>query len=556
MERHLDSRGGRLPLLGEEAKRVAVAISKAAAEGSEGQAMLWTACNLLCRLKGVVGELVVCVPSGVDAAAAMPYPAPRRGDLGRSLVDSLRACSRGCDVGLARGEPERVPDAAVRLGTGAPARTGAAFEVRAACSGWLAYVWRDPRPAPDAIAPCGGGHNPFGAAAAACLSVGEVFKHLGGLDAEKGRFAESLCFSTYDLRVHGGQEDMPANPALPARIDLGRIAVCGAGAVAHSFCQAIASLGGAEADLLVVDRKSNYALGDESIEPTNLARYVMATGSDLGRPKAEVLCERIRSPCIGAEHTDEGIEALASSGGLSGEEHVASCVDNNRARHAIQGCIPRIIRGGSVYDLSSRVSVYDMAGGTACLRCENPVEAGESDEGVAERLRGMEPDRRRAEAGRAGVDPGELDRYLESPACGALSGDALRRLAAALPPEFSVNFATMLSGTLLAAEACKAACPPLRPALDGAAHSDMFYSFWNCRHRLSRTAPFPECWCRAGDTTPRDIHGEKWGPKAAAGRQEPHRAAHGARGGASPEAGGAAGEGGRAAGDPKGGAQG
>lgn len=550
MERHLDSRGGRLPLLGEGAKRVGISISESSAQSPEGQAMLWTTCNLLCRLKGVVGELVACVPAGIDAAApAAPHPAPGRGDLGRSLVDSLGACSRGCRVRLARGELERGLDAAVRLGTDTSAGAGAAFEIHAACAGWMAYVWQGPSPAPDAIAP-DGGYNPFGAAAAACLSVGEVFKHLGGLDTKKGRFAESLCLSTYDLKVHGWHGDAPANPALPARIDLGRLAVCGAGAVAHSFCQAIASLGGARADLLIVDRKANYSLGDEAIEPTNLARYVMATGADAGHPKAEVLCERVRTPCIKADYTDEGIEALASRGGLSGEEHVVSCVDNNRARHAIQGCMPRIIRGGSVYDLSSRVSVYDVSGGGACLRCENPVEAGESDEGVAERLRAMGPDQRRAEAGRAGVDASDLDRYLESPSCGTLSGDALRRLAAALPHEFSVNFATMLSGTILAAEATKAACPSLRPALDGRAHSDMFYSFWNCRHRLSYTAPFPGCWCRTGNRTPRDIHGEKWGargsrgeegpnaPRAAgrlqveAGRQEGDRPAGGSEGGA------------------------
>lgn len=553
MERHLDDRGGGLPLLGKGAKRVGISISESSATDPEGQALLWTACNLLCRLEGVVGELVVCVPAGIDvaAAAAAPHPAPGRGDLGKSLVDSLCACSRGCHVRLARGELDRGLDAAVLLGTGASAGAEAAFEIRAACAGWLAYVWQGSGPGPGTSAP-GGGYNPFGAAAAACLAVGEVFKHLGGLDIKRGRFAESLCFSTYDLRVHGWHGDAPANPVLPARINLGRLAVCGAGAVAHSFCQAIASLGGAQADLLIVDRKINYSMGDETIEPTNLARYVMAAGADVGRPKAEVLCERVRTPCIRAGHTDDGIEALASRGGLSGEDHVVSCVDNNRARHAIQGCIPRIIRGGSVYDLSSRVSVYDMAGGTACLRCENPVEAGESDEDVAERLRAMGPDQRRAEAGRAGVDAGDLDRYLESPACGTLSGDALRRLAAALPPEFSVNFATMLSGTLLAAEATKAACTSLRPALDGGAHSDMFYSFWNCRHRLSRTAPFPECWCRARDGTPRDIHGEKWGQGAAGGRQELDRAP---LGGTASKASGAAGVEGRPAGGPKGGVQ-
>ena len=543
MERHLDGRGGRLPLLGAGAKRVGVSISEASARGPEGQAMLWTACNLLCRLRGVVGELVVCVPKGVETAApAAPPPAPGRGDLGESLLGALGKCTRGCSVRLARGDMERGLDAAVRLGTGAFGGTGAAFEVRAACAGWLAYVWRDPRPAPEAAAP-GGAHNPFGAAAAACLSVGEVFKHLGGLDAKRGRFAESLCFSAYDLRAHGRRGAVPSNPALPADINLGRLAVCGAGAVAHSFCQAIASLAGVRADLLIVDRRANYGLGDEAIEPTNLARYVMAANDDVGRPKAEVLCERVRAPGTRAEHTDDGIEALAGRGGLSGEEHVVSCVDNNRARHAIQGCIPRIIRGGSVYDLSSRVSVYDMAGGTACLRCENPVEAGESDEGVAERLRGMEPDRRRAEAERAGVDSGDLDRYLESPACGALSGEALRRLAAVLPPEFSVNFATMLSGTLLAAEAAKAACPSLRPALDGTAHSDMFYSFWNCRHRLSRTAPFPDCWCSAGGSTPRDIHSEKWG--LAHGGEEAGEPERALRAGEAPARGGEEGRGAR-----------
>ena len=534
MERHMDGRGGRLPRLGAGAGRVGVSISESAARGPEGQAMLWTVCNLLCRLKGVVGDLIVHVPAGVDVAApALPPPAPVRGDLGGSLLDSLGACSRGCSVSLARGGLERGLDAAVRLGAGAfDYMEAAAFEVRAACSGWLAYVWLDASPAPRAAAAAaahgaaaaaagGSNRNPFGAAAAACLTVGEVFKHIGGLDAKGGRFAESMCFSTYDLRVRGLHSDAPGNPDLPACIDLGRLAVCGAGAVAHSFCQAIGSLGGARADLLIVDRKTNYGLGGESIEPTNLARYVMATDADAGRPKAEVLCERVRAPGIKAEHTDDGIEALTGRGGLSDEEHVVSCVDNNRARHAIQGCIPRIIRGGSVYDLSSRVSVYDMASGTACLRCENPVEAGESDEGVAGRLRGMGPDRRRAEAGRAGVDPGDLDRYLESPACGALSGEALRRLAAAaaaLPPEFSVNFATMLSGVLLAAEAVKAACPRLRPALDGGARSDMFYSFWNCSCRLSRTAPFPECWCRTGGRTPRDVHGEKWGAAGGADR--------------------------------------
>ena len=190
-----------------------------------------------------------------------------------------------------------------------------------------------------------------------------------------------------------------------------------------------------------------------------------------------------------------------------------------------------------MHDLCSRVSVYDLAGGTACLRCENPVEPGESDSDVVERLRRMDSAAVRREAGRAGVDAEHLARHLESPSCGSLSAESLRRLAAPPPRQFSANFATMLSGVVLAAEAVKAACgPALRPALDGRPHTDMFYSFWNNRRRLSRTAPVPGCWCSAGNKTPRDVHSDIWGRVGAGGKGAAQAAPNG-RGAASGGAG-------------------
>lgn len=541
MERHLlEDEGRRLRPPALEAGRAGIVVQGDAADAPEIQTMLWIASSLLHRLAGIVGELILCVPEGARATAPWAARHPRLRD---ALEKSLDCGAGGCPVRFVHDMREERLDAAVLLGPGDGARTRAPFETRADCSGWLARVWgtAGPPPRPPAGTRGADGRNPFGAAAAACLAAGEVFKSMRGLNHGVSRIAEPLCLSTYDLQTRGAQEGRPANPDLPARIDAGRLAVCGAGAVAHSFCQALGLTGGLEADLLIVDRMRNYSMGDETIEQSNLARYVMATGRDLGRPKAEVLCERARGMGLRAESSDDGIEAVAGRGGLSGTEHAVSCVDNNRARHAIQGLLPRTIRGGSVYDLCSRVSVYDLAGGTACLRCENPIEPEESDRDVVERLRGMDPAAVRREAGRAGVDAGDIARHLASPSCGSLSAESLRRLATPPPDQFSANFATMLSGVVLAAEAVKAACVPgLRPALDGRPHTDAFYSFWNNRCRLSRTAPVQGCWCSAGNETPRDVHGSVWG-RGGAGGKGAARAAPNGRGGASGGAGAGAG---------------
>lgn len=535
MERHLlEDDGGRLSPASRPPGRVGVVVQEGegAADAPEMQVMLWTTCTLLHRLAGMVGELVVCIPEGARATApwAGRRPRPRPRLLRDALEWSLNGGMNGCAVRFVRDMQEERLDAAVLLGSGTGSRTRAPFEVRAGCSGWLAYFGGAafPLPGPGSGARSAGGLNPFGASAAACLATGEVFKHMRGPVQGARHVAEPLCFSTYDLQICSAGAGSPANPDLPASVDAGRLTVCGAGAVAHSFCLSLGLVGGLEASLFVIDRRRSYSMGDEAIEPTNLARYVLAGRGDLGRPKAEVLCERASEMGLRAEPSDDGIEAVAGRGGLSNADHVVSCVDNNRARHAIQGQLPRIIRGGSVYDLCSRVSVYDLAGGTACLRCENPVEAEESDAATVERLRKMDPDAARREAERAGVDASVLARYLESPSCGSLSGESLRRLAAPTTPQFSANFATTLSGDVLAAEVVKAACSPalrpaLRPAPDGRPRTDMFYSFWNNRCRLSRTAPVQGCWCSRGDTTPRGLHGRMWGWKNGGGAQKAPR---------------------------------
>ena len=251
---------------------------------------------------------------------------------------------------------------------------------------------------------------------------------------------------------------------------------------------------------------------DESIEDSNLARYVLATGPDVGRPKAEVLCERVRAAgSVGAEHDDDGLDALANRGALWGAEHVASCVDNNEARHVIQEQLPLVIRGGSVHDLRSQVSVYDLQRGTACLKCRNPTGRPLGNEAAAAALPGAGAGAGMQYPTPTGADPRAPRPRPAPPRCGSLAAESLAKLRPLAAPEFAASFATALSGTILAAEAVKAGCPSLKAALDGSPNADFFYVFWTCWSRLSPARPSPACWCGAGRKTPRDVHRGVWG---------------------------------------------
>lgn len=473
-ERHLlGPAGARLRLLGRRRSRVAVKIGGAFARSREGQKMLWATCNLLCRLRGVVGEIEVCAPGGT--AVAEP------GMLGRgrwsgSLLDSLRgaldARARDCAVSTVKDDLGGGADIAVLLGPGTRTEPGPPVEIHAACNGWLADCWYG-ADAPQA--PRGGdGGNPFGAMGAACIAAGEAFKHAGGLEHGGGWPRRSMWFSMYDLRLHDGRGAAPANPALPGRVDIGSLAVFGCGAVGHAFCQCIGMIPGVRADLLLVDRSLDAGRGDEMIDDTNLARYVMCTNRDVGRAKAGALAAAMRGRSgVAVSHTDGGIGGLGGRG--EGRlESAVSCVDNNPARHEIQDLRPRRTYGGSVFEMQSQVSVYDAGRGTQCLKCDNPIG------GTGGAAAAVGP-----HAAPGGARPGG--------GCGDLRRASRRRVPRLAGADFSVNFATALSGAVSAAEIAKRACSSLAPALDCSPNTDMFYSFWNGTPRLTTTRPRAEC---------------------------------------------------------------
>lgn len=196
-------------------------------------------------------------------------------------------------------------------------------------------------------------------------------------------------------------------------------------------------------------------------------------------------------------------------------EMVLSCVDNNASRYVIQEQLPRTVIGGSTNEMQIQLSIYDLAAGNQCLKCNDPKDLdSDTDELTIERLRQLSHSERESEAKRVSVDPRALDAFLQNPNCGLLGGDSLRKFAhGEALPSFSVGFESAMSGVMLAGEVLRRAYQAVgfQPML-GRENTDFYMNFWydSCSRHL--TLPTPECWCNApiGGWTPRQIHEKIW----------------------------------------------
>ena len=505
----IDNIRGEFSDLAPKKSRIGIKISKKFAMCREGQLLLWMTCNLICRLKGIVSEVEVCVPS--DVQASMPKYVPFGSalpSLKAMLSDALARCSRDCHVTFANNDLQSQLDAVILIGQDTTTHAKAGFAKNVTCNGWMTYVGNS-KDLHDL--PCPDGRNPFGAFAGACIIVGEVFKFVNKMNPEKGDFIDKLCFSTYDLGCHERSWERLKNPSMDRSVDLGCLHVCGAGAVAHAFCQAIFPIEGIEGNLFFIDRSKDPDYLDETIESTNLARYIMAANCDEGESKAELLAKRMSTVGFQSDSSDEGLEAHINHG-VKSFSHVISCVDNNNARHAIQEQIPNMIHGGSTLDLRSQVSVYDLScGNCQCLKCYNSNEDRPSDDEIRQMLKEMSSEQRKASAVENNLDYEVLEHDLQDSACGSLSSE-YAQIFSKLDDEveFSVNFVSTLTGILLAAEIVKAKSQSLKTTLDGHQKMDLYYSFLTNTCHLATTYPRPACWCNNGKTTPRDIHRHTW----------------------------------------------
>jgi hypothetical protein len=205
--------------------------------------------------------------------------------------------------------------------------------------GWNAYVSTATNRA------VGRTTNAIGAGAAAALGCATLFRQV---------FLESDGDADVDLDTWALVADESAPSALPHEQDLGVLA--GAGAIGNAALWALDQSG---------VRGSFHVVDPQTIESSNLQRYVLATQRDIGRPKVEVAARSVQSLTLVA-HERSWAEFVSTKG--YGWRKVLLALDSARDRRSAQASLPSRTANAWTQIGDLGVSIHDFLQG-ACVCC-------------------------------------------------------------------------------------------------------------------------------------------------------------------------------------------
>lgn len=302
---------------------VGVAIGSDAVASNEGRVLLDMTVRLLARL---YPALAIVPSAGAEEEAA------RLSELANSINPQIEI-----DLGQRN----------TRIGVVVGSDIHVAFDrtVFAGSDGWDAYVSST---TPVAV---GTTANPLGAGAAACLAAGEVFKAL--LLSPEQR--EDVSFSTF-LRAKGVTDPQVPNTGWSLAADA---VLVGLGAVGNGAAWAL-SRSPLEGRVHLVD--------DETVELSNLQRYVMASRADEGAVKVELAGSAFKGRLEAVTWKRTWAQFLSEAG--YAWEHVLSALDTAGDRRSIQAALPRWVTNAWTQPGDLGVALHSNFGGDgACLYC-------------------------------------------------------------------------------------------------------------------------------------------------------------------------------------------
>lgn len=213
----------------------------------------------------------------------------------------------------------------------------------------------------SSTAPVGSGEsgNPFGAGAAACLGVANVFRTVfaGALPNAQPDTDIQLSLLTYATPTPWPSTE----PGWPAVVTFSDTVLVGAGAIGNGVLWALSQLPQARGTLEIVDH--------EPIDISNLQRYALATQADVAVPKVYLAVERL---------TRMGLTPRPFKG-MWGEylaqrpdwklARVAVAVDSAEARISIQASLPQRLFNAWTQSADLGISRHLDFLTTACLAC-------------------------------------------------------------------------------------------------------------------------------------------------------------------------------------------
>lgn len=313
-----------------EDRRVGIQFDDAAVGAFEGRETLQLLTNLLSRLYPNVallthGSQATSFRKTLEALARAINPAivvdSEPGDLAACVVVGTTRSQLGCPV--------------LYIGS----------------DGWMVGVsQRNPVGSSDT-------NNPFGAGAAACFGAANVFRALFSDQLNNGQMDEDWRLSL----LHFARDPATAdNQPLPA-VNLGETHLVGLGAVGNAAIWALARIAEVEGTLVLVDH--------ESVDLSNLQRYVLALQSDVHRPKTQLAANAFAQGKLKLSSQPLPWGAYLSQRNSWHLPLVAVAVDSAAVRRGIQASLPRRVLNAWTQPGNLGVSRHSFVNDHACLMC-------------------------------------------------------------------------------------------------------------------------------------------------------------------------------------------
>lgn len=285
--------------------------------------------------------------------------------------------------------------------------------------------------------------NPFGPYVAACLAAGQTYMYARVQDHVLQPVALNAWTLQQNTRDLTSEHDLPSEPS--AELDH---VLAGVGAVGSALLLTLWAYQPVSGTIRAVDADP------QGVDSTNLQRCLPFHSVDVGQPKAPTAALR-----LGGHHglVVEPTHGLAEA--LVGPQtHLISAIDTENARQALQDRYPASAIQASTSGLRLEMLRVDPTSDTACLRCFNaPADQTMSDSQVRAQIATLDDDAVAAHAAAVGTDVERVREWGRSGGCGQIGDALLERLRPSdgTPAQFSVGFASVLAGVLLAGQVLK-----------------------------------------------------------------------------------------------------
>ncbi len=486
---------------------VRLTLSREAATRRECQLTACALASLLARQFALLHQIQIDVPH----LPVLPnlYPLGGADYLDDRLAEIVELIGEGHIHAESVSRSIQAADVQIVIGPGGTPVPGAALYIGVLGLDWKVYLG----PIQGVPEELGTTENPIGPLFAATLAAGEVFRQASSLaDMHHDWQSEPLILSLWSMEAHKLWLDLPSGSWSPEQ-SLPPFYLVGAGAVGQAMGLCLAASGLRSGQITLID--------EDMVDETNLNRYPLSHGQDIGRSKVEVLATHLRSAgfevlsfpgywdkflaCVPLPDQPRELWALENEYKF---EWVLSCVDKNVARRAIQNSQPRFLLGASTYDFRVQVASYSPVSGHECLKCHHPAEpAPLAPDELSKALRGLSEVELRRLASTRGVPLEEIKTFLGMDhKCGTLSPAAIERLQAFGGTDMTVGHVSLAAGVLLFREFWMAASahPPHKPGCN--AH---MFGFAPLRGQDTVRAKVAGCGCSGVDV---DNYLRRWGP--------------------------------------------